>query len=144
MWFIYLIYPVGLFALALFVILSKYFYNILSKNSQILEINSSSKTKFYFYSAINLIVVIVWILFAVESSPLKNRISDYGAPYGGLSLLIIISVSLVISTFINTKKANNNLEYYRYIALSKLFWLISLIPGIIVVLFYGLYMFSDR
>lgn len=144
MWFIYLIYPVGLFALALVLILCKYFYNVLSNNSQILEISSSSKAKFYFYSAINLIVMIVWILFAVESSPLKNRVSDYGAPYGGLALLLIIPVSLVISTYINTKTANKNLEYYRYIAVSKLLWLISLIPGIMVVLFYGLYMFSGK
>ena len=144
MWFIYLIYPVGLLCAAIILILFKYFYDILSKSTQILDISSSSKSKFYFYSSINLLIILVWFLFALEISPYKNRISDYGAPYGGLLLLILIPVSLVISAFIKTESANFRKEFYRYIALSKLLWLLSLVPGTVVVLFYGLYMMSDR
>ncbi len=143
MWFVYLIYPVGLLSFAIAVILFKYFYHVVFKSPDIIQISSNSKAKFYFYSTVNLLILAVWILFAVESSPYSNRVSDYGAPYGGMLLLAVIPVSLIVSSFLNTDEANRRLEFYRYIALSKLLWLISLVPGTVVILFYGLHMYSS-
>lgn len=142
MWFIFIIYPVGLLSIALIVPLSKYFYDIYPKLNQPFYNDNSTRLKFYFYTAINLLIITVWILFAVESSPLQNTVSDYGAPYGGVLLLLLIPFSFIFSYLI---KSNNNLVgYYRYITLSKLLWVLSLIPGSVVVLFYGLIMFTDR
>jgi len=142
MWFIFIIYPVGLLSIALIIPLSKYFYDIYPKLNPLFYNDNSTRLKFYFYTAINLLIITVWIQFAVESSPLQNTVSDYGAPYGGVLLLLLIPFSFIFSYLI---KSNNNLVgYYRYITLSKLLWVLSLIPGSVVVLFYGLIMFTDR
>ena len=142
MWFLFFIYPAGLLSLAIAILIIKYLYDVSSKSGQIFVENDASKPKFYFYTIINLLIIIVWLLFALENSPYRNKISDYGAPYGGLILLLLIPISFIISYFI--KSSNKKREFYRYITLSKFLWILSLIPGSVVVLFYGLLMFSDR
>lgn len=142
MWFLILIYPAGILCIAFIVLLFRYFYEFLNKPDILDTGNKNFTTKFYFYSFVNFIILIVSILFALESSPLKNKISDYGAPYGGLMLLLVIPVCLVISHFLKTN--NNHKNFNKFLALSKFLWFLSLIPGVLVALFYGLMMFSGR
>lgn len=141
MWFLILIYPAGILCIALIVLLFRYFYEFLIKPDILDTGNKNFRTKFYFYSFVNFIILIVWILFALESSPLKNKISDYGAPYGGLMLLLVIPVCLVISHFLKTN--NNHKKFNMFLALSKFLWFLTLIPGALVALFYGLIILSD-
>ena len=142
MWFIFIIYPVGLLSIALIIPLSKYFYDIYPKLNPLFYNDNSTRLKFYFYTAINLLIITVWILFAVESSPLQNTVSDYGAPCGGVFLLLLIPICFVISYF--SKTINKKRGFYRYITVSKFLWILSIVPGAVVVLFYGLIMFTDR
>jgi hypothetical protein len=144
MWFLFFIYPAGLLSLAIAILLLKYFYDVYSKSGQILENNRISKLKFYFYTFINGLIIVVWLLFAVENSPYRNKISDHGVPYGGVLLLVLVPLCFFISYFLKTDTGNDKKEFYRYITLSKFLWLLSLIPGAVVVLFYGLLMLSDR
>jgi len=70
MWFLILIYPAGILCIALIVLLFRYFYEFLIKQDILDTGNINFKTKFYFYSFVNFVILIVWILFALESSPL--------------------------------------------------------------------------
>ena len=50
MWFLLLIYPVGIFSVALNILLLKYFYEFLITQDTMESGDKSFKTKFYYYS----------------------------------------------------------------------------------------------
>lgn len=139
-----IIYPIVFVCFILFLILLWSFIKILSQDFTSYE-QGYSKLEFWYHSGINGIVMLVWILLLIESSPLNNRISDYGAPFGAVLLLLIVPLGLLIAWMYRRRQTKAvSLLLRKYMNKSKIFWSLSTIPGLLLVAFYTLIMLSDR
>jgi len=143
MWFLFLIYPAGMISAVVIAGLIKYFLDVHRNKDEIFGNSCSSSHKFYYYTFVNISILVVWIFLALEAFPFRNHLSNYGAPIGAVLLLLLIPLSLLISYMLNSKQADRKTEFHRYIKLSKMLWLFSVVPGAIVVIYYGLMMLSD-
>lgn len=87
-----------------------------------------------FHSVVNIVISLLWVLLIVESSPLRNSVSDYGAPIGFALLLGVVPVCYVVSWVL--RRGNVSVPVKSYVMLSRLLWGIQIIPAILLVFFW--------
>ncbi len=89
-----------------------------------------SKTPFH--SFINLAIIILWVLLIVETTPLSNPVSDYGAPIGFALTLVVVPVCYIISWVL---RRGESIPVKSYVILSRVLWGVQIIPGVLMVFF---------
>ena len=102
---------------------------------------------FWLCSGLNAVAAFTWIATVVEILPLRTRIpvTDYGAPLGGLALLFLVPPGLLwIWRYARRVGATIPIPVKRYVVVSTAYLLISLLPGIQLVIFYSLMLGSNR
>jgi Zn-dependent protease with chaperone function len=87
-----------------------------------------------FHSAVNIAIILQWMLLVMELSPLSNPVSDYGAPTGFVLMLVGIPLCYVISWFLRRGEASAPVK--SYVMLSRVLWGIQLIPGALILFFW--------
>jgi hypothetical protein len=102
---------------------------------------------FWLCSGLNAVAVFTWVATVIEILPLRTRIpiTDYGAPLGGLALLFLVPPGLLwIWWCVRRAGAAVPIPVKRYVSVSTAYLLVSLLPGIQLVIFYSLMMGSNR
>lgn len=142
-----IILPVGIVAGILLVCLGYYFLKLFPQTSQVSENQNSNQVIFWIYSILNIVAAFTWFSVLIEILPLPIRIPlfDYGAIITGLLLLVLIPLGLLSIHLIGRRSIGGiALVFRRYVLFSKIFLVISLIPGILAIIFYLLLAMSNR
>ena len=102
---------------------------------------------FWLCSGLNAVAVFTWVATVIEILPLRTRIpvTDYGAPLGGIALLFLVPPGLLWSWWcVRRVGATVPIPVKRYVVVSTAYLLISLLPGIQLVIFYSLMLGANR
>ena len=102
---------------------------------------ANSRIEIFIYSSLNIFVTLVWVLIFGENLLDHNRalftLFDVGAPLGMFVLLFVLPIGLIAARL--NRKNNNDLAAVKnkYILASGIYYALSLLPSIWLVLFYS-------
>lgn len=82
----------------------------------------------------NIYVALAYLLVLHERSPMRNAISDYGAPMSFVFMLVLVPLAVILSLLL---LRNNVLEKHhrRYLTWSRILWTLQLIPAAQILFF---------
>lgn len=110
------------------------------RSNEIVGSSVRSKGSLLIYSSTNVFVAFVWVLVfgenLIKHDSLWFPIFDVAAPLGILLLLFVIPAAIITAWWLGRKEHDSAANKSAYILLSIIFYLISIIPSCLMILFY--------
>ena len=82
----------------------------------------------------NIYVASAYILVLHESSPMRNTISDYGAPMSFIFMLVLVPLAIILSLLLLRKNTLDK-HHRSYLSWSRVLWILQLIPAAQILFF---------
>jgi hypothetical protein len=105
---------------------------------------SRARRAFGLFTLLNITAVWGWFSAICDGTiPMRIPVFDYGAPLAFVSLVLLVPAALIARPFIVASSELAELRATRlYLRWSTLFVVVSLVPGLLIILFYLLLVFA--